>query len=211
MNVSISCPFCEKRSKAPAEFLGKKVRCKFCDGIFVVEDNSQPASSGEVDLKPIDEEKCEAHQSEEVALKPIDEIGEKRERFLRENAHQKRMELHRSRINGTMPVVCVCNGCGIRYVLGVNAVVVTTERAVRSPAQKVEQAGKPFHAPDSLSDSSDSIALKSGEHSWPRDKPVPPSAVGDIPEVVRAAASGSSRRQWSCFECRTVNDYKSMQ
>ena len=44
-SIVISCPQCSKQSKAPAEVLGKKIKCKACGHIFAVRAAESKASS----------------------------------------------------------------------------------------------------------------------------------------------------------------------
>ena len=34
--IVISCPECDKQIKAPADAVGKKIRCKSCEHVFVI-------------------------------------------------------------------------------------------------------------------------------------------------------------------------------
>jgi DNA-directed RNA polymerase subunit RPC12/RpoP len=41
--VSVTCPECEKQIKAPAEIVGKKIRCKSCAHVFVAKADAEPS------------------------------------------------------------------------------------------------------------------------------------------------------------------------
>jgi DNA-directed RNA polymerase subunit RPC12/RpoP len=44
--IAISCPKCEKQIKAPAELVGKKIKCKECLYVFVVQGPPAPKGGG---------------------------------------------------------------------------------------------------------------------------------------------------------------------
>ena len=41
--VTVTCPECKKQLKAPPEIVGKKIRCKGCEHIFVAKADGEPA------------------------------------------------------------------------------------------------------------------------------------------------------------------------
>jgi hypothetical protein len=56
--ITITCPKCHKQSNAPADVVGKKVRCKACGNIFPVPGKSAAGKAGAA-AKPQDDEEEE--------------------------------------------------------------------------------------------------------------------------------------------------------
>jgi hypothetical protein len=69
--ILIVCPKCRKQVKAPADVLGKKVRCKFCQAAFVARARGEKAPS-RPNAEPANKEKESAKASaEKAAAKPV--------------------------------------------------------------------------------------------------------------------------------------------
>ena len=62
--VSITCPECAKQLQAPAEILGRKIRCKGCNAVFV----AQKAAENKVTAKKADKKKVEKPKAEEATI-----------------------------------------------------------------------------------------------------------------------------------------------
>jgi len=101
------------------------------------------------------------------------------------------------------PIVCVCKGCGIRYVLGVNAVVVTMGDVFRELGRRGGGGYDVGHPPSA---EPDTIALEAGQQSWPAGMAPPPASGPVSPEVVHARERGDSRK-WTCDKCKTTQEY----
>ena len=50
--IVISCPECDKKIKVPAETVGKKIRCKNCEHVFVIKAPSGQGAIAEAKTKP---------------------------------------------------------------------------------------------------------------------------------------------------------------
>jgi len=101
-----------------------------------------------------------------------------------------------------LSIVCVCKGCGNRYVLGVNAVVVTADDVLRDLTRRGD--GSDLGRPSS--GVPDTIALEAGQETWPSGEPPPILCDPGSPEVVSARERGEYRR-WVCDKCKTVQEY----
>jgi hypothetical protein len=66
--ITITCPECDKQIKAPAEVVGKKVRCKACGHVFAVKGGPAPAGKAPA--------KTAAPQAQAPPPKPKDEEEE---------------------------------------------------------------------------------------------------------------------------------------
>ena len=105
------------------------------------------------------------------------------------------------RVARGITVLCVCKGCGMRYILGVNAVVTTLGPPESSlgPRHIRDIASPPTDVPDT-------VGLKIGKASWPEGRfPPPPSR----PYSAEISLSKGLRalRTWRCANCNTVQEY----
>src|SRR5947209_4244273 len=50
--IVISCPECDKKIKAPADAVGKKIRCKSCDHVFVIKAPGKASAKVPGPIKP---------------------------------------------------------------------------------------------------------------------------------------------------------------
>jgi hypothetical protein len=55
--VSISCPDCGKQLKAPADVIGKKIRCKGCNGVFKAEEDVEEVEDAVDEVDEVEEAK----------------------------------------------------------------------------------------------------------------------------------------------------------
>jgi hypothetical protein len=55
--VTISCPDCGKQLKAPADVLGKKIRCKGCSTVFKAEEDVEEVEDAAEDVDEVEEAK----------------------------------------------------------------------------------------------------------------------------------------------------------
>jgi tetratricopeptide (TPR) repeat protein len=97
--------------------------------------------------------------------------------------------------------LCVCEGCGIRYVLGVNSVVTTGDGVVI-----LFQTDTHVLLGVISSTTPDRIALKAGHPSWP-EWAAPPEPDGETPALVGLAQSRQRIRRWTCEKCGATHDY----
>ena len=100
-------------------------------------------------------------------------------------------------------VVCQCTNCGTRYVLGVNATIVTSEELMKELAEKGDglAVGKPSSAVP------DKVALVEGHESWP-DGQEPPEPTQPVSSHITLARDRQESRQWRCGQCLTVQRYE---
>jgi hypothetical protein len=68
-NILITCPDCQKQLKGPAGLVGKKIKCKSCDHVFVVK-ATPPGKAGAAD-KPAKKPAKAAVQEKAAEAKPI--------------------------------------------------------------------------------------------------------------------------------------------
>ena len=100
-------------------------------------------------------------------------------------------------------VMCVCQRCGTRYVLGVNAVATTAGEAW----QGLQSSGG-FDAGSPGGNVPDRIGLIRGGESWPVGlEPPGPSPGNPIPPAILAAQRQPSYRHWTCRQCGTDQAY----
>ena len=79
--LDIACPNCKKGIKVPAEFVGKKVKCKNCEQPFAVKDpgGAKPPSGAKPEMpkpEPPKRNRWDDEEDDETAKKPIEVIAE---------------------------------------------------------------------------------------------------------------------------------------
>lgn len=116
----------------------------------------------------------------------------RRRRINAENSAHRIQPTHRA-------IRCTCKKCRTRFVIGVNAVAVTTNQSL----QDLEERGGGFSIGQVPEGTPDSIALIMGEESWPKEKKVPKPRNPIDDEILEAKAS-KSFRQWMCRECNST-------
>lgn len=73
--ILIVCPECDKQIKAPANALGKKVRCKSCQAIFVAEETSGKKPPGK-SAKPSSGKTAKTPAGKPKAKKPAKQVDD---------------------------------------------------------------------------------------------------------------------------------------
>ncbi len=72
--IVIACPECDKEIKAPEEAIGKKIRCKACDHVFVVKappSKAAPKVAKAIPAKPAKAVPAKAVPAKAVPAKPV--------------------------------------------------------------------------------------------------------------------------------------------
>jgi hypothetical protein len=100
-------------------------------------------------------------------------------------------------------LLCECESCQTRYVIGTNAVVVTFQQALA----QFQGSGSMFVLGGSVSSVPDTVGLIFGESSWPVGGRIRPDG-NVIPDEVAAAWRAGERREWQCDRCKRVQEYR---
>ena len=102
----------------------------------------------------------------------------------------------------TSAILCVCEECGLRYVLGANAAAVPGEKTVKKLAEKkgVLIVGQPSKGVP------DKVSMMEGHESWPEDEDLPEPRDHVSSRITRARDRHESRH-WRCEACQRVHKY----
>ena len=103
----------------------------------------------------------------------------------------------------TSAIMCVCQGCGIRYVLGVNAAAIPAEETVKKLG--VQESGRMVGRPSQ--GVPDKISLTEDSETWPEGEELPEPTEG-APRRIRLARDRHESRQWRCGACLQVQKYE---
>ena len=100
-------------------------------------------------------------------------------------------------------LLCECERCQTRYVVGTNAVAVTFQQALAA----IEGGGSTLILGGPISPVPDKIGMIVGQKSWPSGTRVQPDP-DVIPDEIAAAWQTGQIRRWVCDKCKTEQQYR---